>query len=155
MTKQGQDRQRDTGHVRDAGRHTHPTSIRKRNPAPSQVYGALGRLVTAEGTRRVRRSTAASELARGYAEADAIERIKLNLWLSCPDYPSTDLHDWQATHLGEHIWSVKSTWTHPLGGYWYLEWRLDELQRCEKPANQATTVFEDIVRSLCRTLRLW
>jgi hypothetical protein len=156
MAKQSQEREGGAAHVRGAGSHTHLTSIKRRNPALAQVLSdAVARVVAGEGTRRIRRSTAPSELERGYTEADAIERITLSLWVSCPDFPLTDLHGWQATHLSEHIWSVTSSWTHPLGGYWYLEWRLDELRRCEKPANQATAVFEDIVRSWCRTFRPW
>jgi hypothetical protein len=156
MAKQWQERREGAEHVREAGWHTHLTSIKRRNLPLAQVPSrAVGPAVAVEGTRRIRRSTAASELARVYTEADAIERVQLNLWVSCPDFPLTDLHDWRATHLREHLWSVASTWTHPLGQYWYLEWRVDELGRHEKPANQATAVFEDIVRSWCRTLRLW
>jgi hypothetical protein len=156
MAKHWQERQRGATHVREAGWQRHLTSIKRKNPALAQMLGgAAAQVVAVEGTRRIRRSTTASELARVYTEADAIERIRLNLWASCPDFPLSDLRDWRATHLREHLWSVTSTWTHPPDGYWYLEWQLDELGRHEKPANQATAVFEDIVRSWCRTLRLW
>lgn len=156
MAKQWQGRQPGRAHIRQAGWHTQLISIKKRNPALAQVPGrAVGRAVAVEGARRIRRSTAASELEIVYTEADAIQRVQLNLWVSCSDFPLKDLHDWRATHLHEHLWSVASTWTHPLGQYWYLEWWVDELGRHEKPANQATAVFEDIVRSWCRTLRLW
>jgi hypothetical protein len=156
MTKQWQERREGAEHVREAGWHTHLTSIRRRNLALAQVPGrAVGPAVAVGGTRRIHRSTAASELARVCTEADAIERIRLNLWASCPNLPLADLHGWRATHLHEHLWSVTATWTHPPADYWYLEWQLDELGRHEKPANQATAVFEDIVRSWSRTFRPW
>jgi hypothetical protein len=91
----------------------------------------------------------------GYTEADAIEEVRIDLWASCQDFPLTDLHDWQATYLGKHLWSVTSTWIDPLGEHWHLEWRVHELERAEKPANQATAIFEDIMRNWCRSLRPW
>lgn len=91
----------------------------------------------------------------GYTEADAIERVQVELWASCQDFPLIDLHDWRSTYLGEHLWAVTSTWIDPLGEYWYLEWRVYELQRGKKSANQATAIFEDIVRNWGRSLRPW
>jgi hypothetical protein len=154
MARQWQGRQRGAAHVREAGWHRHLTPIKNKNPALAEVLGgAVARVVAVVGTPRIHRPTAAPELERVCTEADAIERIRLNLWASCRDFPLADLRGWRATHLREHLWSVTATWTHPPVGYWYLEWQLDELGRHEKPANQATAVFEDIVRSWSRTFR--
>lgn len=91
----------------------------------------------------------------GYTRADAVDKVRLRLWASCQDFPWVDLRDWRATYLHEDLWSVTSTWIDPLGEYWYLEWRVYELERDEESANQATAIFEDLVRSWCHTLRLW
>jgi hypothetical protein len=154
MARQWQDRQGDAAHVREAGWHRHLTPLKNKNPALVEgLGGAVARAMAVAGTPRVHRPTTASELERVRTEADAIERIRLNLWASCRDFPLADLHDWRATHLSEHLWSVTAIWTHPSVGRWYLEWRLDELGRHEKPANQATADFQDIVRSWSRTFR--
>jgi hypothetical protein len=91
----------------------------------------------------------------GYTEADAIERVRVELWASCQDFPLIDLRDWESTSLGEHLWVVTSTWIDPLGECWQLEWRVYELGRGKEPANQATAIFEDLVRNWGRSLRLW
>jgi hypothetical protein len=91
----------------------------------------------------------------GYTEADAIEKVRLHLWVTCEDFPLTDLHGWQATYVGEAHWSVICNWTLPGEEVVHLEWRVYELESLTKPANQATAIFEDILRSWCRSLRLW
>jgi hypothetical protein len=104
--------------VGESRRRMHLRPIETRNPALPRTGR---RVVELAGTRCPRRSMAGFEAGNRHAEADAMARIRVDLWTACPDFPLSDLHDWRATYLGEDRWSVTSTCIDPLGQYWYLE----------------------------------